>query len=209
MNRYSCSRPTGAVNFGQARGFVLVELLMVVGIIALITGVSMISFGAMWGNQRFKRQAEDIVNTLQMAQDAAATTGRRYQVAFNTTFQGYVFREYTETTLFYDNDIFENALSGLYDDSLIKIGRFNESMTLFEVIYDYYTEEELAGLDESNDTFHFVAGKAGWNAGGKIVLFDDDGMPWTIVVQRFASPVKLYKGEVDLYIPQKAENVQF
>lgn len=182
---------------------------MVVGIIGLITAISMISFGAMWGNLRFKRQAEDIVNTLQMAQNAAATTGRRYQVSFNTTFQGYVFREYTETSIYYDDDIYQNAEEGLYDDSLIKIGRFNKAMTLVEVIYDYYTEEELAGLDKSNDIFHFIAGKAGWNAGGKIILYDEDGRVWTILVQRFASPVKLYEGDVDLYPPQKEQDVRF
>lgn len=208
MKECNCPKWTARC-FDRPSGFVLVELMMVVAIISLMTAVAVISFSAMWGNQRFKRQAEDIVNVLQMAQNAASTSGRRYEIGFNTTYQGYVFREYTESEIYYDNDIFYNTIHGVYDDSLIKIGRFNESMTLYEVEFDYYTEDDIANMDESNDTFIFIVGRTGWITGGKIVVLDEDGLPWTIVVHRFATPVKLVKGEVDIYVPQDTENVRF
>src|SRR5210317_2267449 len=53
-------------------GFVLIEMLMVVGLIGLMAVVAMVSFSAMWGNLRFKRQAEELVRVFQMAYNAAA-----------------------------------------------------------------------------------------------------------------------------------------
>ena len=43
-------------------GVVLVELLLVVALIGMMTGIAVISFGAMWGNLRFKRQADELVH---------------------------------------------------------------------------------------------------------------------------------------------------
>ena len=59
-----------------ARGLVLVEMLMVVGLLALIAGTAILSFGALWGNLRFKRQADELVNVFQMAQNAAAQSNQ-------------------------------------------------------------------------------------------------------------------------------------
>ena len=55
----------------------------------------------------------------------------------------------------------------------------------------------------------FLAGKSGWQNGGKVVLRDDEGLPWTIVIHRFAKPVELFKGEVDIYLPQDKQDVRF
>jgi hypothetical protein len=45
------------------------------------------------------------------------------------------------------------------------------------------------------------------------VLRDDEGLPWTIVIHRFAKPVELLEGEWDLeslrMLPQDAQDVPF
>ena len=182
---------------------------MVVGLIGLMAMVATLSFGAMWGNLRFKRKAEELVGVFQMAYNAAAESDRRYQVSLDRTHQGYVFREYTETNIHYDRFIFENALNGLYDNSLIGLKYFGDHAELETVEFDYYTESDLAEDMESVDVYHFIVGHSGWLAGGKIILWDSDGMPWTIVIHRFAKPVELFKGEVDIDLPLDAIDVPF
>ncbi|MBC8377687.1 MAG: hypothetical protein H8E62_00790 [Planctomycetes bacterium] len=198
------------------RGFVLIEMLMVVGLIGLMTAVAVISFSAMWGNLKFKSQAEELVNVFQMAQDAATTSDRRYEVVLsrNPNVQGYIFREYTETQIYYDKDIFDNVLLGKYDDSLIQLKYFNiDAMYLKNVEYDYYSEADLAENLDEVDVFHFIAGRSGWNCGGCIFLLDEDDRPWTIVVHRMGKPAELIKGQWDLdslgMLPQYKENVPF
>lgn len=183
-------------------GFVLIEMLMVVGLIGLMAVVAALSFSAMWGNLRFKRQAEKLVNVLQMAQNAAAQSDRRYEVILFRYEQAFIFREFTGYKLL------ENALNE-EDPTIIEKYYFDESMSLFDVLFDYYTKEELdLGLENQN-SFRFLVGRAGWQAGGKVVLLDEDGMPWTIVIHRFAKPVELFKGDVDIDLPQDAIDVPF
>jgi len=192
--------------------FTLVEMLLVVALVGLMTGVAALSFSALWGNLKFKRQANDLVNILRMAQEAASSGNRRYQVALNRNpnVQAYLLREYTEETLAYDNDIFENAQHGYYDDSMIEMRPFDtDSIYLDRVDYDYYTEADLANDLDKSDVYHFVAGRAGWQSGGKIVLLDAKGNPWTILVHRFAKPVELVEGDADLYVPVDASQVPF
>ncbi len=73
---------------------VLIEMLMVVGMIALITGIAMISFGALWGNTRFKSRAEELVNTFQMAYEAALQSDRRYAVVLDYYNSRYILRQF-------------------------------------------------------------------------------------------------------------------
>ncbi|MHC5138242.1 MAG: pilus assembly FimT family protein, partial [Planctomycetota bacterium] len=61
-------------------GFVLIEMLMVVGLIGLMAVVAMVSFCALWGNLRFNRQAEGLVRVFQLADNAAAENDRRFAV---------------------------------------------------------------------------------------------------------------------------------
>ena len=183
------------------RGFVLIEMLMVVGLIGLMAIVATVSFSALWGNLRFKRQAEELVNVFQMAYNAAAESDRRYEVILYQYEQAFIFREFTGYKML------EDALNE-EDPTIIEKRFFNEkSMSLYSVQFDYYTQEELnLGLEGQNN-YRFLAGKSGWQAGGRIVLLDEDGLPWTIVIHRFAKPVELFKGEVDIDLPQDATDV--
>ena len=181
-------------------GFVLIEMLMVVGLIGLMAVVATISFGAMWGNLRFKRQAEELVGVFQMAYNAAAENDRRYAVVLDFTEQSFVLREFKSLDL----EMMDP------DEAIIQTGYFSEALTVDYVVYD--------DLDDTRDfenttEARFLAGHSGWQYGGKVVLRDADGMPWTIVIHRFARPVELFKGEWDLeslgMLPQDAKDVPF
>ena len=179
-----------------SRGLCLIEAMLAVGLIALMTAVAVISFGAMWGNLKFKSQAEELVNVFQMAQNAAGTTDRRYAVILDFSEQGFVLREFKSAEL----DVMPD------EDAIIQTKYFSDALTLDYVLYD--------DLDDTRDAenvteVRFLAGKSGWQYGGKVGLLDADGRPWTIVIHRFARPVELFKGEADIYLPQYKENVPF
>ena len=191
------------------RGFTLIEILTVIGLIALMIGGGMLSFGAMWGNLRFKRQAEELVNVLQMAYNAAAESDRRYAVILDFTEQKFILREFKSLDLATMDP----------EKAIIQTGLFSKELRLEYVVYD---DEESVSSEELENTpddvesvleARFLAGKSGWQFGGIVVLSDDDGMFWTIVIHRFAKPVELLKGEWDLdslgMLPQDKEDVPF
>jgi len=175
-------------------------MLLVISLIGMMTGVAMLSFGAMWGNLRFKRQAEELVNVFQLAQNGAAQTDRRYAVILDFVEQGYVLREFKSLDL----------LTMDPEKAILQTGYFDTSLTLDYVLYD----DEESTLDSEDVTeARFLAGTSGWQYGGIVVLRDDEGLPWTIVIHRFAKPVELFEGEWDLdslkLLPQDSKNVPF
>ena len=182
------------------RGFVLIEMLMVVGLIGLMTAVAVISFSAMWGNLKFKSQAEELVNVFQMAQDAATTTDRRYAVILDFSEQAFVLREFKSLDLQTMAD----------EDAIIQTKYFSDALTLAYVQYD---DLEDTREEENVTEVRFLAGKSGWQFGGIIVLLDADGDAWTIVIHRFGKPAELIKGQLDLdslgMRPKYKENVPF
>lgn len=178
------------------KGFVLIEMLMVVGIIGLMALVAAISFSAMWGNLKFKSQANELVNAFQMAQNAATTGNRRYAVVLDFTNQGYVLREFKSLDL----------LSMDPEEAIIQTQYFSEALTLDYVLYDDLEDTRDA---ENVTEARFLAGKSGWWYGGKVVILDEDGEPWTIVIPRFAAPVELVQGDVEILLPQIKENLPF
>ena len=185
-------------------GFVLIEILMVVGLIGLMAAVAMIGFGAMWGNLRFRRQADQLVNTFQMAYNAAAESDRRYAVILDLIEQSFTLREFKTLDL--------ETMDP--DEAIIQTEYFNEAMTIDYVLYDdldFLSLDESAG--QSVAQARFLAGHSGWQFGGVVVLRDADGMPWTLVIRRFAKPVQLLEGEWDLdslgMLPQESKDVPF
>lgn len=208
MNQRHIQRhiPKASINASKKSngGFVLIEMLMVVGLIGLMAAVVTLSFGAMWGNLRFKRQADQLVNTFQMAYNAAAESDRRYAVILDLIEQSFVLREFKSLDLETMNP----------DEAIIQTGVFSKALTIDYVLYD---DGDFLSLDELEDETvaeaRFLAGKSGWKYGGIVVLRDDDGMPWTVVIHRFARPVELFRGEWDLdslgIQPKYKEDVPF
>ncbi|MCD6175980.1 MAG: hypothetical protein J7K65_09480 [Planctomycetes bacterium] len=189
----NASRKTGG-------GFVLIEMLMVVGLIGLMAAMATISFGAMWGNLRFKRQAEELVGVFQMAYNAAAENDRRYAVVLDFTEQLFVLREFKSLDL----EMMDP------EEAIIQTRYFTEALSLEYVLYD--DGDDTRDYENASEA-RFLAGHSGWQNGGIVILRDADGTPWTIVVHRFARPVELFKGEWDLeslgMLPQDIIDVPF
>ena len=125
--------------------------------------------------------------------NAAAENDRRYAVVLDFTEQSFVLRECKSLDL-------ETMDT---DEAIIQTTYFSEALTLDYVLYD--------DLDDTRDyenmtQARFLAGHSGWQNGGKVVLLDEDGMPWTILIHRFAKPVELFKGDGDIGLPQAAED---
>jgi type II secretory pathway pseudopilin PulG len=204
VNQRHIQRPTRKTSINRRRktggGFVLIEMLMVVGLIGLMAVVATLSFGALWGKLRFKRQAEELVNVFQMAQNTAAQSDRRYAVVLDFTEQTFVLRQFQSLDL--------ETMDP--DEAIIQTGYFSEALTLGFVVYDDL--EDTRDYEDATEA-RFLAGHSGWQYGGIVVLRDDDGMPWTIVIHRIARPVELLKGEWDLdslgMSPEHKKNVPF
>ena len=179
-----------------SKAFVLVEMLMVVGLIGLMAAVATISFSAVWGNLKFKSQAQELVNAFQMARNAAAISDRRYAVVLDFTEQSYILREFKSVDL--------ETMDP--EEAIIQTKYFSEALTIDYVLYD--------DLDDTRDAedvteARFLAGKSGWQYGGKIALLDEDGQPWTIIIHRLGKPAELFEGDVGFLLPQDKESVPF
>ncbi len=176
---------------------VLIELLVVVGILGLMAAMAVISFGAMWGNNRFKGRAETLVNTFQMAYEAAAQSDRRYAVVLDHLDNTYTLRQFESLDL--------QTLSD--EEAIISVGRFDEDFQFDYVLYDDL--EDTRDRGEAFTEARFYAGRAGWQFGGKVVLRDRQGRPWTIIIHRLGRPVELVEGDAGMLLPQPADRVPF
>lgn len=185
---------------------VLVEMLMVVGIIALIAGIAMISFGAMWGNQRFKSRAEELVNTFQMAYEAAVQSDRRYAVILDQYNGRYFLRQFeTVEQLMLSNE--QLLLSD--EEPVISAGLFDDDFQLDRIVFDDSLDTADIGGSEELRGGVFTAGHAGWLFGGIVILRDRDGNPWSIVIYRLGRPVELVEGYAEMLTPQTRDKVPF
>lgn len=180
----------------RRRALVLFELLIVVTLMGMLAALGAVSFGAMWGNLNFKRQARALVETFQMAQDAAARSDRRYAVVLDFPDGTYVLRQFATADLLTIPD----------DEAIIHTGTFTETLQLGYVLYDDMDDTRDR---ESLDTVRFLAGRSGWQNGGRVVIYDEDGNPWSILISRVGKPVQLVEGEVPFLLPRKQNEVLF
>jgi Tfp pilus assembly protein FimT len=161
------------------RGFVLAEIVMVIFIIGLFVAMAMVNITTVLGRNTFKSQANGLVSVLQMAAAKAAESSRRYEVIIDFPTQSYMLREITTGDLgvepLQEEIIREHAFS---KDVQVKYVQFDDWMT---------TAEGQA---------KFRAGHAGWQYGGKIVLVDENGSDYTIMVNRLSKTVELLEGDV-------------
>jgi len=184
-------------NCHRKPGLVLLELLVVMTIIGLMTAIAVPSLANVFGRRQFEKEAYDIIDVMKKAQHASAETDRRYAVIFDFIENSYVLREYATLDL----------ESIPFDKAVLSQGYFSRNCRLDYVLFDDFmdTREEGDSISEAR----FYAGRAGWQNGGKIVLVDVDGNPYSIVVNRLCGKITLQPGDVDILVPLKRNDLRF
>ena len=171
--------------------FTLTEMMVVLVIISLFVLLVMTNFSGLLAGHSFKAQAQDFVSALQMAANAAAETGRRYEVIVDIGQQSYILREITSPDL-----------SEVLDEEIIIKSDFGNNCRVIYVLFDDgdYTNEGRA---------KFRVGRSGWQYGGKISLLDNNEQEYSVIVNRLNGLVELKKGDVEFLTPKPKEDVPF
>jgi len=180
-----------------ARGLVLAELLVVIAVISMLTAVAMLSVTSVFGKKQFEKEAYAIIDILHKAQNASAETVRRYAVIFDFGEGTYVLRRFATLEM--------DALPR--EEAILAVGDFSRHCRLDYVLFDDFmdTREEGESISEAK----FIAGRGGWQYGGKIVLLDVDGNPFSIVVGRLCGDITLKRGDVEIPAPVDKSELRF
>ena len=175
--------------FQRACGFSLIEMLVVVAIFSMIVALTSPALTGVAGRSAFRTQANEFIRVMTMAQNAAAESDRRYAVILNFDEQRYTMRQQFIALEMGDVDLAVVP----YEEDVITNGQFTERCQLLYVHFD-----DLEDVSDASTAagVGFVAGHSGWEAGGKIVLLDQDGNPYTIVINRMSRVIKMYAGDI-------------
>jgi len=176
------------------RGFTFTELVVVVLIVSLFALLAVTNFSGLLRRNTFRVQANEFVSTMQMAASDAAESDKRYEVIIDIAEQSYTLRQITSPQL--PSDVLE--------EEIIVKNDFSDNCRVIYVLFD-----DLVNTDESHQKAFFRAGHAGWQAGGKIVLLDEDEQPYSVVVNRLSRIVTLREGDVELLMPRRQDEVPF
>lgn len=187
----SHGRMTAPAFCSRERGFVLVEMIVVVSILALFVVMAQLNLFGTLQHSRFKSDVQDFVSAMQMAASAAAESSRRYEVIIDLSEQTYLLRQITSSDL-----------SQVLDEEIILDRPFGESCRITYVEFDdgTFTNEGKA---------KFRAGHRGWHYGGKVVFLDESEQPHTVVVSRITPIVELVDGDPALMTPKGKDEVPF
>jgi Tfp pilus assembly protein FimT len=142
----------------------------------------------------FRAQLQELIGTMQAAVSAAAESDRRYEVIIDLAEQSYTLRQITSTHL--PSDVLE--------EEIIVKNDFSDNCQVVYVLFDDLTE-----TDEDTIKAFFRAGHAGWQAGGKIVLLDEEEQPYSVIVNRLNRIVTLKEGDAEFLIPKRPDEVPF
>ncbi|MGA2916408.1 MAG: hypothetical protein ABSE89_10325 [Sedimentisphaerales bacterium] len=191
MNRY-CSNHL-PMRSAARRGAVLAEIIMVLFIVAMFTMLAMMNLTDVLSRNSFKGRADDLVKLFQMAATSAAETGKRYEIIINFNQNSYTLREITTGLV---------AVEDIKEEEIIQTGQFNDRFQLSYVIFDDgdWTNEAPA---------LFRVGKTGWQYGGKIVVANEDGQLYSIVINRLSRMINIVDGDVEILVPKSEDEIGF
>lgn len=175
-------------------GFTFTELVVVILIISLFVLLAVTNLSGLLRRSTFKAQASELVSAMQMAASAAAESDKRYEVIIDIAEQSYTLRQITSPQL--PSDVLE--------EEIVVKNDFSDKCRVVYVLFD-----DLVSTDEEHQKAFFRAGHAGWQAGGKIVLLDEDEQPYSVVVNRLSRIVTLREGDVELLMPRRQDEVPF
>jgi hypothetical protein len=178
-----------AVRFGA----VLAEVIMVLLIISLFTVIAMINLSGALEVNSFKGRADDLVKLFQMAETSAAQTGKRYEIVIDFTQNGYLLREITTGLV---------AVEDILEEEIIETDWFSDRFQLSYVMFD-----DGVAINEGHGLFR--VGKTGWQYGGKIVVADENGKLYSIIVNRLSRKTDIVEGDAVILIPRTEEEMGF
>ena len=95
-------------------------------------------------------------------------------------------------------------LMEVLEEEVIVYNQLNENCRFVYVLFD-----DLVETDEDHQIAKFRAGRAGWQNGGKIVLYDQDEQPYSIVVNRINRMVVLKQGDAGILMPRAKDELPF
>lgn len=176
---------------GQRSGFTFVELLVALIIVSLFAAMARIHLFGLLGRSTFKAQMQGFVSTMQMAVRAAAESDRKYEVIIDIEEQSYLLREITNPDL-----------SKVLDEEIILSAELSDNC---RVAYVQFDDAEFTNEGRAK----FRAGRSGWAYGGKIVLYDKDQHPYSVVVNRLNRIVGLEPGDVMILEPRTQNDLPF
>lgn len=171
--------------------FTLVEMVVAITVLALFLTVAMPNFFSMLGKRTFRGQLQDFISTMQRAATAAAQSRERYEVIIDLDRQSYMLRE-----------ISSNNLAQVREDEIIIQGEFGQECWVSYVLFD-------DGAQTNEGRAKFRAGHAGWQYGGKIVFLDQEGQPYSVMVNRMNGVVELKEGDAFIMWPRREQDVSF
>jgi type II secretory pathway pseudopilin PulG len=174
-------------------GAVLAEVIIVLFIIAMFTTIAMINLSDVLNKNSFKNRAHDLVKLFQMAATSSSETGRRYEIIIDFVRNSYTLREITTGLV---------AVEDIKEEEIIQTGQFSDRFQLSYVMFDDgdWTNEAPA---------LFRVGKTGWQYGGKIVVADEDGREYSIVINRLSRMIDLFDGDMGILIPRSEDEMGF
>jgi Tfp pilus assembly protein FimT len=172
---------------------VLAEVIMVLFIIAMFTMLAMMNLSGALSKNSFRSRAHDFANFFQMAATGAAETGRRYEIVIDFTQNSYLLRQITTGLV---------AVEDIQEDEIIQTGQFSDRFQLSYVMFD-------DGTWTNNSPALFRVGKSGWQYGGKIVVTDEDGKEYSIVINRLSRMINIVEGDTELLEPRAADEMGF
>jgi prepilin-type N-terminal cleavage/methylation domain-containing protein len=175
-------------------GFTMTELVVVLVIISLFVLLAVTNFSGLLRRNTFRAQVNELVSTMQMAASAAAESDRRYEVIIDIAEQCYTLRQITSPQL--PSDVLE--------EEIVVENDLSDNCRIIYVLFD-----DLVETDENHQKAFFRAGHFGWQAGGKIVLLDENEQPYSVVVNRLSRIVTLREGDAELLMPKRQDEVPF
>lgn len=182
----------------RSYGYSFMEMMVVLAIVGMIAATAMFSFIGKASSSSFTNEALEIINVLKTAQNAASQTGRKYAVVFDLDEQTYELRVVHQIEEL--DDEFE-----IDEENVLSKVQLPERCWIDHVVFDDFTDTRVIG----GNLVHFLAGRYGWQNGGKIGLLDLEGNPYSIIVNRLSKSIILEEGEIDTFFLEPKTDLPF
>jgi prepilin-type N-terminal cleavage/methylation domain-containing protein len=175
----------------RLRAFTLAESMVVIVIVSLLIMIVATNLKGVITKNSFKAKCQGLIAALEAASTSAGQSDKRYEIIIDIPQQNYIFRE-----------ISSSDLSEVLEAEIISEEDFGANCTVSYVLFDDAT---FTNADKAK----FRASRAGWQFGGVIGLYDAEGQPWSIVIDRLSNIVKLQQGEAQIVWPRSKDELPF